>query len=125
MAIGMGMGMGMGMAAGMAATGGALKPPPPPRPPPPPDFLSLSTSIRSASSPAYTSGYKQKGWVSNKKHIQCMNPSFILTNTCLCAAHPNHCVRFIGNVVVLGDFYQVALHQDLGRGLDTQFEDQL
>ncbi|KAG7235194.1 hypothetical protein INR49_003105, partial [Caranx melampygus] len=56
--LGMGIGMGMGMGMGIAAAGGALKPPPPP--PPPPDFLSVSTSIRSASSPWPTSGCPER-----------------------------------------------------------------
>lgn len=40
-------------------------------------------------------------------------------------AYMDHCVRLVGNVVVFGDFYQVALHQDLGRGLHAQFMHQL
>lgn len=105
----MGMGMGMGTAAA-----GAENPPPPP-PPPPPDFLSLSTSIRSASSPGDTSGCQTEAgeWMSS--HLL----------TAAADAHPDHGVRLVGHVVILGYLYQVALHQDLGRGLHAQFVHQL
>lgn len=50
------MGIGIGIGMGIAAAGTVNPPPPPPLPPPPCFLKSLSTSMRSASSP--TSGYK-------------------------------------------------------------------
>lgn len=39
--------------------------------------------------------------------------------------HHHHRVRFIGNIVVLGNFNEVSLHQNLGRCLHTQLVHQL
>lgn len=51
--------------------------------------------------------------------------TFVYLRTGESDTHPDHGVRFVRHVIVLGDLYQVALHQDLGRGLHTQLVHQL
>lgn len=117
----MGIAMGMGMGTWIPGAGGAVNPPPPP--PPPPDFLSLSTSIRSASSPGHTSGCPKKQWIVNTQRAELL--PFTPNNQRFFTAYPDHGIRFIGHIIVLCDLYQIALDQDLGRSLHTQFVHQL
>lgn len=109
----MGIGMGIGM-----PTAGAVNPPPPP--PPAPGFLkSLSTSIRSASSPGHTSGCEWYRWGNFKTNAACRDEEVGKEEEI--DSYPNHGIRLIGNVVVFGDLNEVTLHQNLGRGLHAQF----
>lgn len=96
------MGMGMGIGIGIAAAG-AVKPPPPP--PPPPCFLkSLSTSMRSASSP--TSGYKHSTRWDRIIRLNHNNKCYLATRACTLPApsrqvHTGHCSFWLflwGNV---------------------------
>lgn len=59
-----------------------------------------------------------KEWIPSEVNKHNAHPS-LTVSLFFFNAYMDHCFWFIWNVVVFGDFYQVMLHQNLGRGLHT------